>query len=53
MSLFKGKKKEIENVDFYLTMEKEHLSLLRSLLRFDMKQSRLSVVREPDSALCL
>lgn len=47
--------KKIDNVDFYLTMrkKKEHLSLLCSLLRFDMKQSCLSVVCEPESALSL
>lgn len=51
--LFKEKKK-IDDFDFYLTMKKkEHLSLLCSLLRFDMKQSCLSVVCEPESALSL
>lgn len=47
------KKKKIDDFDFYLTMKKEHLSLLCSLLRFDMKQSCLSVVCEPESALSL
>lgn len=49
------KKKKIDNFDFYLTMKKkkEHLSLLCSLLRFDMKQSCLPVVCEPESALSL
>lgn len=50
------KEKKIDHFDFYLIMEKkkkEHLSLLCSLLRFDMKQSCLSVVCEPESALSL
>lgn len=48
------KEKKIDNCGFYLTKKKkEHLSLLCSLLRFDMKQSCLSVVCEPESALSL
>lgn len=49
------KEKKIDDFDFYLAMKKkkEHFSLLCSLLRFDMKQSCLSVVCEPESALSL